>query len=69
MTTVGAMGLRGIGAALTYQGGTDGLVFLTYIREVLLPKLWFGSVVVMDNLSAHLVKGVREAIESRSELV
>lgn len=64
VTMLGAMGLKGIVAALTYPGGTDGLAFLTYIREVLLPNLWSGCVVVMDNLSAHLVKGVREAIES-----
>lgn len=28
-------------------------VFLTYIQEVLLPQLWVGVVVIMDNLPVH----------------
>ena len=39
-------------------------VFLTYLKEMLLPQLWRGAVVVMDNLGAHKVKGVRELIEA-----
>jgi transposase len=51
-------------ASMSVNGATDGAVFLTYLGEVLVPKLWKGAVVVMDNLRAHKVKGVREAIEA-----
>jgi hypothetical protein len=43
---------------------TDGEVFLAYLEQVLCPKLRPGQVVVMDNLAAHKVEGVRERIES-----
>lgn len=49
---------------MTVEGGTDGSVFLTYVKEILVPSLRLGNVVVMDNLSSHNVEGVREAIES-----
>ncbi len=39
-------------------------VFRAYIEQVLVPTLALGDVVVMDNLGAHKVKGVREAIEA-----
>ena len=34
------------------------------MEEELLPKLWKGAVVVMDNLKAHKIKGITEIIES-----
>jgi transposase len=62
LTTLGAMSLRGIEAVMTVESATDGDVFLAYLEQVLCPKLKAGDVVVMDNLSAHKVKGVRELI-------
>ena len=37
---------------------------MLYVREVLVPKLWPGAVVVLDNLSAHKAKAVRALIEA-----
>jgi transposase len=37
--------------------------FLAYVERFLAPALREGDVVVMDNLPAHKVAGVREAIE------
>ena len=51
-------------ASLVYDGPTDAAVFLTYVQECLAPALRPGDVVVMDNLSSHKVKGVREAIQA-----
>jgi transposase len=62
MTTLGALSLRGLEAVMTVESATDGEVFLTFLEQVLGPKLQAGDVVVMDNLSAHKVKGVRELI-------
>ena len=40
----------------------DGAAFSTYAASFLAPSLGAGDVVVLDNLSAHKVRGVREAI-------
>ena len=49
---------------MTINAGTSGKVFKTFIEELLVPKLWPGAVVVLDNLPAHKVKGISEAIEA-----
>jgi transposase len=51
-------------ATMTIEAATDREIFLAYLDEVLCPKLRPGDVVVMDNLSSHKVKGVRERIEA-----
>lgn len=63
LTTLGAMSLRGIDAAMTIPSATDGEVFRAYVEQVLCPRLQPGDVVVMDNLSAHKVAGIRQLIE------
>jgi transposase len=50
---------------MTIESATDGEVFLAYVEQVLSPQLQRGDIVVMDNLTAHKVAGVRELIESR----
>jgi transposase len=51
---------------LTAPGGFDGAIngarFRAYGEQVLAPTLRAGDVVVMDNLAAHKVQGVRAAI-------
>ena len=42
----------------------DGDAFRAYVSQVLAPELTIGDVVIMDNLPAHKVKGVRQAIEA-----
>ncbi|MBA8841026.1 transposase [Ochrobactrum sp. RH2CCR150] len=37
--------------------------FRAYIEQVLVPTLTPGDIVIMDNLPAHKVVGIREAIE------
>ncbi|SEJ16919.1 Transposase [Azotobacter beijerinckii] len=41
----------------------NGPAFLAYVGQVLVPELTPGDIVVMDNLPAHKVAGVRQAIE------
>jgi len=62
LTTLGAMSLRGIDAAMTVESATDGEVFKAYVEQVLCPKLRPGDVVILDNLSAHKVPGICEPI-------
>src|SRR5690606_15933155 len=45
------------------DGPMNGPAFLAYAEQVLAPELRPGDVVVMDNLPAHKISGVREAIE------
>lgn len=64
LTLLGAMTIRGVVAAMTIESPTDGDVFLAYVEQVLCPRLRPGQVVVMDNLTAHKVVGVRAQIEA-----
>jgi transposase len=65
MTTFTAgLRLNAVTAPLVLDGPMDGECFLAYVEQVLVPSLAPGDVVIMDNLPAHRVKGVRMAIES-----
>jgi transposase len=64
MTILGAISTRGMIATMTIEEATDTEIFLAYLDHVLCPELRHGDVVVMDNLSSHKVKGVRERIEA-----
>lgn len=63
-TTTFVAGLRstGIIAPLVLDGPMTGEAFRAYVEQFLAPTLARGDVVVMDNLPAHKVAGVREAI-------
>lgn len=63
-TTTFVAGLRstGIIAPLVLDGPMNGEAFRAYVEQFLAPSLSPGDVVVMDNLAAHKVTGVREAI-------
>jgi len=63
LTTIGAITLEGVQASFAFEGGTDGPAFLVFVRRVLVPSLRPGQTVVLDNLGAHKVEGVRQAIE------
>ena len=46
------------------DGAMHGAAFKAYVEQVLTPELNPGDIVVMDNLPAHKVAGVRQAIET-----
>ena len=69
VTLIGALSLTGLKALMTIPGATTGDVFRVYVEQVLGPTLGPGDVVVMDNLRAHKVSGVAEAIVSRGARV
>jgi len=64
VTMLAALTLEGIKAPMMIESATDGDVFLSYVEQVLCPTLRPGQVVIMDNLGAHKVEGVREKIEA-----
>jgi transposase len=47
---------------MAVEGATDAAVFRAYVARVLVPTLRPGDVVVMDNLDAHKVSGIRSMI-------
>lgn len=49
---------------MTLNGSMDGHAYKVFIEDCLLPQLWTGAVVVMDNLPAHQVKEIKPLIES-----
>ncbi len=64
-TLLSSMTLEGMGPSLTVEGATTARVFETYVEKVLLPSLEPGQIVVMDNLSAHRPKRIKELIEQQ----
>jgi transposase len=46
------------------DGAMHGRAFQAYVKHVLVPELRPGDIVVMDNLPAHKVGGVRQAIQA-----
>jgi transposase len=64
-TLLSSMTTDGMGPSLAVEGATDALVFETYVQKMLVPSLRAGQIVVMDNLSAHKPKRIRELIEQQ----
>ena len=62
-TFVAALRSTALTAPCVIDGPMNGNAFLAYVEQILAPSLAAGDIVVMDNLSAHKVPGVREAIE------
>ncbi len=64
MTFIAGLRHDRIDAPMVIDGAMDGPAFLTYLHAFLVPTLSAGDIVVMDNLPAHKVAGVRQAIEA-----
>jgi len=64
LTMLAAITIQGIQAATSIDAATDSEVFITFIRDALLPTLRPGMVVVMDNLPAHKIAAIGQLIES-----
>lgn len=63
-TVTAALRASGPCAIELMDGATNGTRFLSYVTGTLAPALAPGDTVVLDNLSAHKVAGVREAVEA-----
>jgi transposase len=65
VTIIGSLSCYGLDAVMTVEGATDAAVFRAYVSRVRAPTLRPGDVVVMDNLAAHKVAGIEDAITER----
>ena len=63
-TMISSVRLDGSTAPMVIKGATNKEVFKVYVQKFLLPTLNKGDVVILDNLSAHKGKEIRELIES-----
>lgn len=64
VSVIGAIGLKGIIAEISLLGATDGLTFEAFISQKLVPHLWQGACVVMDNYSIHKGKNIEDLIRA-----
>lgn len=62
-TFVAALRADGLVAPMVVDGAMNGDLFVAYVRQVLVPALRPGDVVVMDNLASHKRAAAVRAIE------
>ncbi len=53
VTMIGAISIKKVLALMTINDSMDSRVFEVFVEKLLVPQLWNGAVVVMDNLPAH----------------
>ena len=64
ITAIGAISLKKVVALMTIDDSMDGQAFEVFIEKCLVPQLWSGAVVVMDNLPAHKRASIVPMIEA-----
>lgn len=64
ISVIAAMRHDGVTAAMSVPGAVDGDAFMAFVTKVLVPTLRPEDTVVLDNLGAHKMACVREAIEA-----
>ena len=63
---ISILGARSLEKVITSQnvyGAVDGITFEAFIANKLVPNLWTGACVVMDNAKIHLGEKIRNLIE------
>jgi transposase len=63
VSIIGAMSVNEILTSVNLIGGTDAITFEAFIIRKLVPKLWKGACIVMDNCPIYLGEEVKKAIE------
>ena len=62
MTFLAALRHDRIVAPWVFDGPVNGEAFQVYVRQILVPTLAVGDIVVLDNLGSHKSQAVRRAI-------
>ncbi len=62
VSLIGAISLSGVVTQINLIGTVDGLTFEAFIAQKLVPQLWVGACVVMDNCSIHKGKQIESLI-------
>jgi transposase len=61
---IGAISAKEVVASVNLLGSTDGVTFEAFIIQKLVPKLWKGACVLMDNYSIHKGQEIEKAIQA-----
>jgi transposase len=64
VTVIGAVTMDRVLAVMTLDDSMNSNAFRVFIEKLLVPQLWSGAVVIMDNLSAHKIDEITPIIES-----
>lgn len=64
VTVIGAISIKEVLAVMTLDGSMGGEAFKVFVEKCLLPQLWPGAVVVMDNVQSHKVAAIERMIQS-----
>ena len=64
VSMIGAVALKGIVASTNIYGSSDGITFEAFVLNKLVPQLWSGACVVLDNSTIHKGEEIRAAIEA-----
>lgn len=64
VTVIGAISIKQVVAIMTLNDSMNSNAFKVFIEKCLLPQLWKGAVVVMDNLPAHKAAEIEPLIQS-----
>jgi transposase len=62
VSVIGAIGLNGLLTQVSILGAADSLTFEAFIATKLVPKLWEGAYVFMDNCSIHKGENIEALI-------
>lgn len=62
VSILAAMTWTGPVAAWTFDGAVNGPRFLRWLRTALVPTLWEGAIVILDNVRFHKVDGVAQTL-------
>lgn len=69
VSMLGAIGVAEVIAHMPMLGAVDGLLFEAFIAQKLVPKLWKGACVILDNCSIHKGDPVVELIQQAGATV
>ena len=64
VTVIGAISIKKVLTMMTLNGSMNANAFKVFVEKCLLPQLWKGAVVLMDNLPAHKVVEIEPLIRS-----
>jgi len=69
VSLIGSISVNEVLTSVNLIGTTDAIIFEAFIIRKLVPKLWKGACVVMDNCTIHTVEKVEKVIKKNAKLI
>jgi hypothetical protein len=67
VSIIGAISVNEVLTSVNLKGTTDGITFEAFIIRKLVPKLWKGACVVMDNCTIHTGEEVEKPLKRKGQ--